>query len=246
MKQFKSIRHYTACIWLGTIVLFGMALCGCVLNDRTGNVMAQEAANSQGNGNKEAPPPGYPYSPEGLWMRLVEVIKTHPDELTYRKFGEIFGLEFDEDKMGWYGDRVAGKYFLLVTNSIKNTEAFPFKLISLSQSAPDTSFKELKRSMVFNFDPFDHKNSVGALLDSTRLYCIKPQVSDLEALGYRYDEFASTMPPPTDKKGMSAWTPYIEKIFIGDSNNKRRASGSIHLQMLPGGCLVGISYFNHP
>lgn len=206
----------------------------------------KESSNEAGQLTQGKTSPGYPYPPEELWRRLVEVIKTHPDELTYRKFGQIFGLEFDEDKMRWYGDRASGKYFLLTKESIRNTEAFPFHQISLSQGDPDPAVAVRVRRMSFGFEPFDDKYSMGALLKSSKIFCIKPKFPDIETLGYHYDEIASTMPPLIDSNGNRRYTPYTEKIFHSDPNVKRSSSGAVYLQVLPNGCLVGVSYINYP
>ena len=189
-------------------------------------------------------PLGYPYPPEELWRRVKKVIKTPPDELTYQKFGEIFGLEFDEDKMLWYGDRVSGKYFALSTSDIKNIGAFPFKQISLLQGDPDPSNKTRTRRMSFDFILFDITQDWSLLHTQAEKYCVKPERSEVEALGFHYDEIASSMPPPTDRSGVQLWAPYFDEIFVDDLNNRFRAGKTIHLKVLSNGCLVGIHYFN--
>lgn len=190
--------------------------------------------------------PRYPYPPEDLWRRLVDVIKTHPDKLTYLEFGRILGIEFDEEKMKWYGDRASGKHFWLSTSDIKNARDFPFGQIRLSQEAPYTYNNEQRRVMAFDFDLFDHKHGELALIDDSEIYCIRPRFPDLEAQGYRYDELRSSMPPPTDRKGIPVLTHYSQKIFVDDVDSKSIAHKQVILKVLGNGCLVGIFYFNSP
>lgn len=238
VRRYATTRHKLACLGVGVVLLAVAGLTGCSLNSKQGEVMTQKETHGCAMKNAQSvTPPGYPYPPEELWCRLLEVIKTPPDELTYHKLGQIFGVEFDEDKMRWYGDKASRKYFLLTKNSIRNVQDFPFHRINLTQGDPDPYAKMPIRHMLFNFYPFDQK-------DSASEFCINPRFSDLEALRYRYDEFRSNLPQWPDANGIVHYRPYMIKIFVGGPNVE--STGTVHLEVLPNGCLVGITYHIYP
>ena len=208
---------------LSFIMPSAMVAYGCALGD--GTVIPVQSTT----------PPGYPYPPQELWRRLVEVIKTHPDELTHPKLGQILGVEFDEDKMMWYGDKGLRNDFQLSKGSIRNPDAFPFAKISLWQSAPDPSIETRRRDVNFDFNLFERR-----YLGTSEIYCVKPRFPELEALGYRHDKAASNLPQRPDSNGNMPWIPYKTEIFVGDVEGKQ-----INLDVFPNGCLVGFFYFNH-
>jgi hypothetical protein len=223
------------------LVVSAMTLPGCAHDGDKQRAMTQDTPTSKYNIPESAV--GYPYPSEDLWRRLVYVFKTPPDELSHNKLGQIFGVEFDEDKMLWYGDKALRKYFLLSTSDIRNIEAFRFYQISLTQGAPDPSATVRKRyrHMAFRFEPFERK-----YLGTSEIYCIKPKFPDLDALGYRYDKVASNQPQRPDSYGNMPWIPYRTEIFIGAADRGSIGFKQINLQVYPNGCLVGISYFNSP
>jgi len=238
----RGTRGLSAGPRLSLIVLSAMAVAGCALGGNSERMLTQkEASDSTAPSVESATPPGYPYPPQELWRRLVEVIKTHPDELTHPKLGQILGVEFDEDKMLWYGDTASRKYFLLTKDAIRNAEAFPFHQISLSQGDPDFSATVRRRHMSFDFDPFEPR-----YLGTSEIYCIKAKFRDLEELGYRYDKVASNMPQRPDSTGNFHLLPFRTEIYVGDVDRKSIGFKQINLRVHPNGCLVGISYFNYP
>jgi hypothetical protein len=223
------------------LVVSTMTLHGCALDGDKQRAMTQDSPTNESKGLQSATPPGYPYPPEDLWRRLADVIKTPPDELSHRKLGQIFGLEFDEDKMLWYGDKALRKYFLLTKDSIRNAEAFPFKRFNLTQGEPDPTIEVKRRHIAFHFAPFDQK-----YLGTSEIYCIKPLFADIETLGYRHDKVASNRPQRPNSDGNMPWFPYRTEIFVNDVDRKSIGFEQINLQVYPNGCLVGISYFNYP
>lgn len=236
MKEKHGLFHGLR-LWL--VALSATAFCGCAFSGNKEEVMTQDTPLSQSKSTQSATPPGYHYPPEELWRRLVEVIKTHPDELTHLKLGQIFGLEFDEDKMGWYGDKALRKYFLLTKGSIRNAEAFPFSRFNLTQGDPDPSAEVQKRQVIFHFDLFELRH-----LGTSEIYCVKPSFLNLEAQGYRHDKVASNRPQRPDSNGNMPWIPYKTEIFVDAVDSKSIAHKQINVRMFPNGCLVGFSYFN--
>ena len=178
--------------------------------------------------DQESVPEGYPYSPAELWRRIIEVVRTPPDELTYQKFGQIWDLEFDEEKISWLGDRSTKKYFRLATQDIKKRATFPFGIIAFHQSDPFISENILQRGVSFTFELFTR---LGPEIQS-RNFCLYPKISDIESLGYTLVHDDAWPPPVPDYKT------YHYSANIANPKN----SGTLWVDILHNGCVFGVSY----
>lgn len=149
----------------------------------------------QNNTANEAPVPvRYPYPPEELWRRLIQVAKTPPVEVTVEKIEQIFGVKFDDTKLLLWGseeEQRQKKYFSANQKDLKEGQNFPFKTLDIVQ------FPERKgpgtRDMVFRFEVFDSQLNESLLYELAGKYCVKPVASDLERVGYKYSLIMSLL-----------------------------------------------------
>lgn len=144
----------------------------------------QEAGLSNQKDDNPRPRDNSPYPPEELWRRLVDVIKTPSAEVTTTRIEEIFEVKFDDKRLLLWGndeEKKQRKYFSLGKHHLKNGQTFPFQSLDVTQyrerNGPGTSI------LIFRFDIFDQSITEYWV----NLFCVKPDISILEALGYKYD-----------------------------------------------------------
>jgi len=146
----------------------------------------QEAGLHTQQDDHPRPRDNSPYPPEELWRRLVDVIKTPPAEVTTTRIEEIFEVKFDDQRLLLWGndeEKKQRKYFSLGKHHLKNGQTFPFQKLDVTQFPERGQQGKKFRILSVHFDVFDH--------DITEywvnLYCVKPDRSMLESLGYKYD-----------------------------------------------------------
>ncbi len=230
MKAIETSRYaWSGCGWVSMgALLLALTLGGCAANERKGEAMTPQATKQS---DQEIVPEGYPYSPAELWRRILQVLKSPPENLGYREFGKIWDLEFDEEKIKWYGNDATKKYFLAGKPDIKSPFFFPFNVISLGQSEPyfNKQMLKLERRVSFSIDLFTR---LGPEIQSQN-FCLYPKISEIESLGYtRVPD--NDWPPPVPDYKTYEFSSDIRKI---------RPKKIIMLHILHNGCLFGIDYF---
>ena len=227
---FASLRLFA---WRQAIYL---AMEFLVVACMTGNAWSQENQErifvmkepSQQNGDASADAtPSYPYPPEDLWRRLMQVVNTPPGEITINRIEKIFGIEFDDTKLLLWGDeeeKRQKKYFSSSKKALKDGQKFPFHTLHTTQF-PERSGTGT-RVLTFHFNVFDPGLSREILWKTHMQYCIKPDTTMLEALEYRYK------PEP--------FNPHSQSQYRSDLYAKYR--GDIRLTFIDEQCIISFDY----
>ena len=184
----------------------------------------------------------YPYPPQALWERLMTVLKTPPRDVTYQNVGDIFGLEFDEQKIRFHkaeeGQEIDKKNYMVFEKYIKPGIIFPFHRISLTQRKSPPKFNG--RYLWFTFEIFDPTFEDEQIEPAAKNYCVVPQPADLEALGYPRNVDVEVMERATTSFRPGQRLLHRTHKYLREevSPDKRR----VQLELLPSGCLISFNY----